>query len=78
LRRQKPVQNIASPHDVRDLSLDEARPERAAAIESQIDRDDPGDNFTKEKLHRKVRSSPGLVWPDLVPVQLHINRSGPH
>jgi hypothetical protein len=53
---KQPVQKI-SIEGVRDFSLDEAIAYSAAAIHAQIDRDDAGDNFIKEKLHAKIRSS---------------------
>jgi hypothetical protein len=44
--------------EVRDLSLDKAMPQFAAAIDAQIDCDDASDDFIKEKLHSKnIRSS---------------------
>jgi hypothetical protein len=42
---------------VHDFSLDEAIPYSAVAIDAQIDRDDAGDNFLKQKLHAEIRSS---------------------
>jgi hypothetical protein len=81
---KQPVQNVAT-GVVRDFSLDEALPQSAAAIDAQIDRDDASDDFIKEKPHANIRPSrarpyrpsigrvialPGLVWPDLVLVQL--------
>jgi hypothetical protein len=55
LRRgcEQPVQKITTAEDVRDSSLDKARPKRAAAIEAQIDRNDASENFIEEKLHSK-------------------------
>jgi hypothetical protein len=38
----------------RDFSLHNAMPQFAAAIETQIDRDDASDDFIKKKLHSKV------------------------
>jgi hypothetical protein len=50
-----PVQKIII--EVRDLSLDQATPQFAAAIDAQIDRDDASDDFIKEELHASIRSS---------------------
>jgi hypothetical protein len=46
----QPLQNI-SIHVVHDFSLDEAIPDLAVAIDTQIDRDDASDDFIQEKLH---------------------------
>jgi hypothetical protein len=46
---EQPIYNIIIP--VGDLSLDEAIPQFAAAIDAQKDCDDPSDDFIKEKLH---------------------------
>jgi hypothetical protein len=43
--------------EVRDFSLDKAMPQLAAAIDTQIDRDDASDDFIKEKLHSNIRAS---------------------
>jgi hypothetical protein len=53
---KQPVQKITIGH-VHDFSLDKTVPYSAAAINAQIDRDDAGDNFIKEKLHANIRSS---------------------
>jgi hypothetical protein len=37
--------------EIRDFSLHKATPQSAAAVDAQIDRDDAGDDFIKEKLH---------------------------
>jgi hypothetical protein len=43
--------------EIPDFSFDKAMPKFAAAIEAQIDCDDTGDDFIKEKLHSNIRSS---------------------
>jgi hypothetical protein len=43
--------------EIRDLSLDKAVPQFAAAIDAQIDCDDASDDFIKEKPHWNIRSS---------------------
>jgi hypothetical protein len=43
--------------EVRDLSLDKAIPQFAAAIDAQIDCDEASDDFINEKLHSLIRSS---------------------
>jgi hypothetical protein len=47
------------------FSLDKAMPHVAAAIEAQIDCDDAGDDFVKEKLHSNIHSSStdSMTWP---------------
>jgi len=50
-----PVQKIRI--EDRDFSLDKAMLQFAAAIEAQIDCDDAGDDFIKEKPHSNIRSS---------------------
>jgi hypothetical protein len=52
---EKPVYKIVIP--VRDLSLNNAIPQFAAAIDAQIERDDASDDFIKEKLHSNIHSS---------------------
>jgi hypothetical protein len=48
-----------------NFSLDKAMPHVAAAIEAQIDCDDAGDDFVKEKLHSNIHSSStdSMTWP---------------
>src|SRR6516162_7117919 len=53
---EQPIYKIIIP--VRDLSLDKAIPQFAAAIDAQIDCDDASDDFIKEKLHTDIRSTP--------------------
>ncbi|MEO8317397.1 MAG: hypothetical protein ABI561_03650 [Bradyrhizobium sp.] len=54
----EPVYNIKEiTRDERDLSLDKAITQFAAAIEEQIDRNDASDDFIKEKLHANIRTS---------------------
>jgi len=73
---EQPVYEIII--EVSDFSLDKAIPYCAPAIDEQIDCDDARDDFIKKKLHSNIRSSSaviafallGLVWPDLVLVQL--------
>ena len=48
-----PIQKIGI--EVRNFSLDKAIPYFAAAIDAQIDRDDAGEDFIKEKLHSGIR-----------------------
>src|SRR5215510_14618232 len=43
--------------EVRNLSLDKAIPQFAAAIDTQIDCDDASDDFIKKKLHSNIRRS---------------------
>ena len=43
--------------EVRDLSLDKAIPQFAAAIDAQIDCDNASDDFIKEKLQSNIHSS---------------------
>jgi hypothetical protein len=50
-----PVQKIRIEDS--DFSLDKARPQFAAAIGAQIDRDDASDDFIKKKMHANIRSS---------------------
>ena len=54
---EQPVHNVATAKEVGNSPLGKAGPERAAAIEAQIDGDDPSENFIKEKLHSRIRSS---------------------
>jgi hypothetical protein len=51
----QPVQKITVV--VHDFSLDKAVLYSAPAIEAQIDCDDASDDFIKEKLHARIRSS---------------------
>jgi hypothetical protein len=39
-----------------DFSLDKAAPQFATTIDEQIERDDAGDDFVKEKPHSNIRS----------------------
>jgi hypothetical protein len=52
---EQPIYKIIIP--VRDLSLNEAVPQFAAAIDAQIDCDDASDDFITEKLHSNIHSS---------------------
>jgi hypothetical protein len=52
---EDPVQNIII--EVSDFSLDKAVPQRAAAIDAQIDRDDTSNDLVEEELHSNIRSS---------------------
>jgi hypothetical protein len=54
---QKPAEKITIFH-VRDFSLDEAIPQSAAAIDTQIERDDASDDFIKEEPHCVDESTP--------------------
>jgi hypothetical protein len=51
---EQPIYNIIIP--VRDLSLDKAIPQFAAAIDAQIDCDDASDDLIKKKPHSNVPS----------------------
>src|SRR5262249_4518202 len=51
----KPVYKIRTVGS--NFLLDKAMPHVAAAIEAQIDCDDAGDDFVKEKLHSNIHSS---------------------
>ena len=55
VRPVKPVYKIKTVGS--NFSLDKATPHVAAAIEAQIDCDDAGDDFVKEKLHANIHSS---------------------
>jgi hypothetical protein len=51
---EQPVDEVII--EVRDFSLGEAAPQFAAAIDAQIDCDDPREDFIKEELHSGIRS----------------------
>jgi hypothetical protein len=51
---EQPIYKIIIP--VRDLSLNKAIPQFAAAIEAQIDCDNASDDLIKKKLHSNIRS----------------------
>jgi hypothetical protein len=59
-RRGIPMSNPSGPVQktiikVSDFSIGKAKPDFAAAIDAQIDRDDAGDDFIKKKLHANIR-----------------------
>jgi hypothetical protein len=60
-RVEKPVHHIGI--EGLDFPLGKAEPEFAAGIDAQIDRDDAGDDFIKEKLHPSIRSSRTMTRP---------------